>query len=480
MKLAALLRHIPVSDVQGPLDRDVHHVTRDTRDVRPGSVFVAIAGVRVDGHDLIDQVGPEVILVERPVADAAAGATVIRVPDTKIALAGVAAALRGFPGRSVQVVGVTGTNGKTTVTTLVEQALRAAGRAVARVGTTGNAVNGVVRPASFTTPEAPELQAFLAELRDGGVGVLAMEVSSHGLAQHRVDGIPFALAVFTNLTQDHLEFHGTMDAYREAKARLFRELLRPPGGPPRAILCADDPNWAAMGAPEDRWLYGFDPSADIRVVDARFTSAGTVLELRTPRGEGVLRSALVGRHNAQNLAAAVGVCLALGVPLQDTLAAVGSAPGAPGRLEVVADSEGRLVVVDYAHTPDALEHALRTLRAVTRGRLWVVFGCGGDRDRSKRPRMGEIASRLADDVIVTSDNPRHESPETIIAEIVGGAPGARVEPDRERAIRLAIGAARAGDTVLIAGKGHEPYQQIGDVKRPFDDRRVARAALEGS
>lgn len=483
MKLAALLRHVPHVDVQGSLDVEVGHVTRDSREVRADTVFVSVVGASVDGHDLIAGFPadglPAAVIVQRDVP-VPPGPAVIRVQDTKQALAQVAAALHGFPGLDVRVVGVTGTNGKTTITTVLEQALIHAGRAVARVGTTGNSVRGVVRPAGFTTPEAPELQAFLAELRDGGVDVLAMEVSSIGLAQRRVDGIPFHLAVFTNLTQDHLDFHGTMDAYARAKARLFRELLRPRGGAPRALLCGDDPAWVHMDVPDDRWLYGFALGCDIHIADARLDAEGMTLRLVTPRGEGELRSSMIGRHNARNLAGAVGICLALGLDLDQALASVGAARGAPGRLEVVPDPTGeRLVVVDYAHSPDALDNALRTLREVTRGRLWVVFGCGGDRDRAKRPQMGQVARSLADQVVVTSDNPRHEDPQAIIDAIVAGETGFLVEPDREVAIRRAIGAAQAGDTVLIAGKGHETYQQIGDEMRPFDDREVAGRALEG-
>lgn len=480
MNLASLLRHVPVVDVQGPLDREVGHVTRDTREVRADSIFVAIEGTRVDGHDLVSGIQPAAVVVQREV-EPPPGATLVRVADTRRALAQLAAGLHGRPGERVKVVGITGTNGKTTVATLVEYALAAAGRRVARVGTTGASVDTVERPTRFTTPttpEAPELQQFLADLRDEGIDTLAMEVTSIGLAQHRVDGIPFVLGVFTNLSQDHLEFHGTMDAYARAKSRLFRELLRPRGGAPRALLCGDDPAWLHMGAPDDRWLYGFAQGCDIHIRDARFSADGITLDLVTPQGEARLQSPMIGRHNAQNLAAAVGVCLLLGLGLEQSVHGVGQAPGVPGRLEVVPDPEGRLVVVDYAHSPDALQNALTTLREITPGRLWVVFGCGGDRDRGKRPQMGDVARQHADGVIVTSDNPRHEEPGAIIAEIVGPRGDLTVEVDRRAAIRRAIEATGRGDTVLIAGKGHETYQQIGDDTLPFDDRQVARELLE--
>jgi UDP-N-acetylmuramoyl-L-alanyl-D-glutamate--2,6-diaminopimelate ligase len=381
------------------------------------------------------------------------------------------------------VVGVTGTNGKTTVTTLVEGGLRALGWSVGRIGTTGNALDGVPRPTRFTTPEAPELQALLAEMRDEGARAVAMEVSSIGLAQHRVDGIPFAVAVFTNLTRDHLDFHGTMQAYADAKARLFRELLRPAGGAPRAVLCGDDPAHARMGAPADSWTYGFSEGLDLRIREAAFAASGIHLAVDTPDQVISLSSPMLGRHNALNLVAATAVLRCLGEDWSAAAEAVGSVPGVPGRLERVDDPRGRLIVVDYAHSPDALEHALCTLRELVTGQLWVVFGCGGDRDRGKRPQMGRVARAGADRVVVTSDNPRSEDPQQILDEIVSGIDdpeGLWVEVDRGEAIRAALSAAAPGDAVLIAGKGHETTQEIAGVKHPFDDRQVARLAVEAT
>jgi UDP-N-acetylmuramoyl-L-alanyl-D-glutamate--2,6-diaminopimelate ligase len=477
MRLSHLLPRLEPLAVDGDPDVAIDAVTRDSRAARPGAVFVAIRGAKVDGHDLVRDVSCRVVVAERPVP-VPVGTTRVLVRDSKAALAALAAGLAGDPGAALQVVGVTGTNGKTTTTTLVENALRRAGIKVGRIGTTGNAIDGVPRKTGFTTPEAPELQALLGEMRDAGCTAVAMEVSSIGLAQRRVDGIPFAVGVFTNLTQDHLDFHGTMAAYAEAKARLFRELLRPAGGMPRALLCADDPAWRAMGPPSDRWTYGFSADTDLCALSARVTMAGTVLSLRTPLGPTELTSALVGRYNAQNLLAALGSLLLLGLPLDRAVAALSAAEGAPGRLERVP-GRGPLVIVDYAHSDDALANALPVVRElIPGGRLWVVFGCGGDRDRTKRPKMGRVAAALADEVIVTSDNPRHEDAAAIAAEILTGIDRpVAVELDRSAAIHRAIAAADPADAVVIAGKGHETTQQIGDVFHPFDDRVVAAAAL---
>jgi len=478
MKLATLLAHVDVRDVHGDLDRPIGAVSRDSRDTGPDDLFVAIRGARVDGHDLVGDLAVAAVVVERPVA-ARDGVTVVRVGDTKRALALLAAARHGHPAASLRMLGVTGTNGKTTITTLVDGALLALGRVAGRIGTAGNALRGVVEPAAFTTPEAPELQEMLRRWADAGATSVAMEVSSIGLSQHRVDGIPFHTAAFTNLTQDHLDFHGTLEAYREAKARLFAELLRPAGGWPRAVLCADDPAWEAMGAPDDRWTYGFAPS-DWQILDLALAAEGMELTLATPDGPLTLHSPMLGRHNAQNLACAAALLRTLDLDPVDIARGLAAVDGVPGRLERIADPAGRLVVVDYAHSPDALAHALATMRELCAGRLTVVFGCGGDRDRGKRPQMGAIAAEHADRVVLTSDNPRSEDPEVILDDIAAGMatpPWARLA-DRAEAIRHAIAEAAAGDAVLIAGKGHETTQQIGSRKLPFDDRVQARAALE--
>lgn len=483
VSLKSLIEDLEVISVRGPLDRMIDHVTRDSRDVGARTLFVAVPGAKVDGHEFIFSVDASAVIVERDV-EAKPGVTVIRVPSGKRALALAAAALHGHPARSLRVVGITGTNGKTTTATVIDEALRHLGTRTGRIGTTGNFVNGTVRPTSFTTPEAPEIQALLAEMRDAGCDVVAMEVTSIGLAQHRVDGIPFAVGIFTNLTQDHLDFHRTMDEYREAKSRLFRELLRPPGGAPRALVWGDDPAHGRIGAPADTWTYGFSEGCDLRILGISLDRTGTTIVLRTPDGEQTIRSPLVGRHNALNLVAAHGVLRCLGWTDPIAADAIGRVVGVPGRLERVPDPEGgRLILVDYAHTDDALENVLPTVRELTTGRLWVVFGCGGDRDRGKRPKMGAVARRLADRVVITSDNPRSEDPAVIadhILEGIGDRSGVRVELDREAAIRWVLERAAPGDGVLIAGKGHETMQDIAGEKRPFDDREVARQALAGS
>lgn len=482
MRLKALLEHVDVVDVQGSVDRPVADVTRDSRDAGPDAVFVAVVGARVDGHAFVRQSRAGVVVVQRPVEIGRPDVTVVRVPDTKVALSQLAAAFHGFPSRGMQVVGLTGTNGKTTIATIADAALRSVGWRTGRIGTTGNIVAGVAHETRFTTPEAPQLQGLLAQMKGAGVQAVLMEVTSIGLAQHRVDGTEFALGVFTNLTRDHLDFHGTFEAYREAKARLFRELLRPPEGGVPALLCGDDPAWRQMDAPPGSLTYGRSESCDLRLVAPELSAEGIRARLVTPAGDVELESPLLGHHNALNLAAAWGILWCLGVPAEQAARAVGSVEGVPGRLERVFDPRGeRLVVVDYAHTDDALANALRTLRPITRGQLHVVFGCGGDRDAGKRPRMAEVAESLADRVVVTSDNPRGEDPQAIVDQILAGLTEparAEQELDRARAIEVALTGAAPGDTVLVAGKGHETYQEIAGQRQPFDDRRVARRIME--
>jgi UDP-N-acetylmuramoyl-L-alanyl-D-glutamate--2,6-diaminopimelate ligase len=462
------------------IDPEIRAITRDSREVGPDVVFVAVRGARVDGHDLVAGMNAAAVVVERPVR-APRGVAVIEVADTRVALARLAAALHGAPSETLPVVGITGTNGKTTIASLLAGALDAVGRPAARAGTLGTSGGGLQTPGSLTTPEAPELMAWLAAMRDRGVTAAAMEVSSIGLSQHRVDGIAFHAAVFTNLTRDHLDFHGTMEAYGAAKARLFRELLRPAGGLPRALLCGEDPAHVLMGAPADRWLYGAGSGMDVALEELRLGSEGIACTVHTPVGSAHVRSPMLGRHNALNLAAAVGAAALLGEDVASVGEALAAVAGVPGRLEVVPNAAGLVVAVDYAHTPDALAIALQASREASSGAVWVVFGCGGDRDAGKRPEMGRVAELGADRVVLTSDNPRSEDPAVILADIrrgMGAAP-ARVEPDREAAIAWAIGQAAPGDAVLVAGKGHETYQEGANGRLAFDDRVVCRRALGG-
>ena len=478
MLLGDLLEHVDVLDTVGDLNVEVRAVTRDSRIAGDGVVFVAIRGANVDGHDFIASTTAAATVVERSVPSVIPQ---IRVADAKCALAQISAALNGFPSRHLSVVGVTGTNGKTTVTGLIDQLVRVAGKTSARVGTTGRYVNGVFEPSALTTPEAPELQRFLARMVGESVAVVAMEVSSIGLVQRRVDGIQFQTAAFTNLTQDHLNFHGDMAAYAAAKSRLFSELLRPAGGMPRAIVCAETRDWEKMGVPVDRWTYGRAPSCDLTISEEQLRADGARFLLTTPLGVAWVDSPLIGGFNIDNLVCAIGIGLTLGLPLAVLAEAARGLQDLPGRLERVPNDRGVDVFVDYAHTPDAIRVTLQALRRVVSGELWMVFGCGGNRDPGKRPLMGQ-AAEIADHVVVTSDNPRTESPQQIIDSILSGMdhPPAFVHPDRRLAIAFAVTNAKPGDAVVIAGKGHEDYQETALGKVKFDDRVVAAECMRGA
>jgi len=481
-----LLDALPDKEVKGDVPAAVAGLAYDSRKVEPGCLFVAVRGLRTDGRRFVPEAlsrGAAGVVAEPP--DPLPGERRLRVlvPDTREALARLADAYYRSPSGDLLIVGITGTNGKTTTSYLVEALLRADGHATGVIGTIQYRIGETGRPAGQTTPESPELQALLAEMRDAGVTACAMEVSSHALELCRVEGIRFRVGVFTNLTQDHLDFHGSMVRYQAAKARLFAML--PPDG--WAILNADDPAHHAMAErTRARVLtYGVGPGAQVRATRWSSALAGVTMTVETPAGRMELTSPLIGGHNVSNLLAATGVGIALGIPPARIGAVLAQVHAVPGRFERVDTGQPFLVVVDYAHTPDALERVLETARKLTPGRLGVVFGCGGDRDRGKRPRMGEIAARLADFTWITSDNPRSEDPESIIRDIVAEArsvSGSResfaIVPDRAEAIRRALEWARAGDTVLMAGKGHETYQIIGSAVLPFDDREVARAILK--
>jgi UDP-N-acetylmuramoyl-L-alanyl-D-glutamate--2,6-diaminopimelate ligase len=490
--LGALLEALPEREALGPLPPEVSGLTDDSRRVTPGTCFVAVRGLRADGRRFIAEAvdrGATAVVAEPPdpLPDRPVGR--ILVPDSRRALPRLAGAYFGHPSRALTVVGVTGTNGKTTTSYLVEALLRAKGIDTGVIGTIQYVVRGVARQASQTTPDAVELQGLLAEMVAAGVGGVAMEVSSHALAQGRVDGTSFDVAVFTNLTQDHLDFHGTMEAYAAAKRRFFFELLAEGDKPGRsAVLNADDPAgaaWAealAVRLPGRVVTFGLGSDRAVRPRAHESSLAGISLEAETPIGRIALRSPLTGEHNVMNLLGAMGTGIALGLTPEGIARALQGVASVPGRFERVDAGQDFLVVVDYAHTPDALRRVLETARRLTRGRLGVVFGAGGDRDRGKRPIMGQIAARLADRIWITSDNPRSEHPDAIIDEIARGvAPppreGQSRHPDRREAIRAALDWARQGDTIVIAGKGHETYQVIAGQVLPFDDRAVARQAL---
>ncbi len=486
MRIETLLQVIQAQTVRGPRQADVRAVVCDSRQVRPGALFVALPGRRTDGLRYVDEAvarGAVAVVTEAP-AVTPRDVAHIRVEDARRALAEIACAFHGNPSRDLAVVGITGTNGKTTVGYLARNLLEAAGLAPGLVGTVAYEVGRRVIPAARTTPEAPELQDLLAQIVRAGGRAAVMEVSSHALAQQRVWGIDFDVAVFTNLTGDHLDYHGTMERYFEAKALLFQGLgrMEKPGV---AVVNLDDP-WGRRlletpGAWARTWTYGEHPAADVRALDVELGPAGTRFRLVTPAGDALIRSPLLGRFNVSNALAAAAAALALEVPLDLCARGIERFVSAPGRLEPVPNAAGLRVFVDYAHTDDALGNVLATLRELSPGgRLLVVFGCGGDRDRAKRPRMGAVAGRWADLSILTSDNPRSEDPAQIIAEIAAGFPaGAAVEriAQREEAIAAALDRARPEDVVLIAGKGHERTQEFARTVVPFDDREVVRRHL---
>jgi UDP-N-acetylmuramoyl-L-alanyl-D-glutamate--2,6-diaminopimelate ligase len=487
--LRDLIDGFPHRLLQGALDQEIASVEYDSRRTKPQGLFVCIRGTQHDGHHFIPEAlrrGAGAFLVERDVQSAGGApvpGTIIQVDETRRALAHVAVGFYDAPSRELCLTGITGTNGKTTVSYLVEAALQAGDHRPGIIGTVEYRCAGVRREAARTTPEASDLQALLRWMRGQGADAAVMEVSSHALALHRVAGCAFDVAVFTNLTQDHLDFHRTMEDYFAAKAQLFT-MLREKGG--TAVINVDDPAGRRLleMARATVVTYGLTAEADVTAVAPAYTLEGIRAFIRTPWGTGELRSSLLGRHNLYNLLAAVGVGGALKIPIERLLEGLSKVRGIPGRLEVVEGGQPFTVVVDYAHTPDAIEWVLRSLRELSGGRLIVVFGCGGDRDRKKRPLMGEAAARWADRVILTSDNPRSESPEAILKEIEAGVGGVSGGPertirsvDRRDAVRAAVGEARPGDVILIAGKGHETTQVIGDQKIPFDDREVAREVL---
>ena len=489
MPVSELLAALPVKTVVGAPPSSVASITDDSRRVEPGSCFVATPGLRQDARRFVPEAvrrGATLIVTEGgPLPDVAVAQ--VLVPSARESLARLADMYYGRPSRELTLVGITGTNGKTTTSYLVEALLRARGLATGVIGTNQYVLGTERRPAHHTTPDALELQSLLALMRERGIRGVAMEVSSHALTLSRVDGLAFDVAVFTNLTQDHLDFHGTVAEYRRAKRRLFELLAGSPKPRRTAVINGDDSSGQAMVEGLDLTVltFGLGEGARVRAVDYASTIEGLRMTAEPPVGPLALTSPLIGEHNVMNLLGAVATGLALGLEPGAIGAALATVGTVAGRFEQVRAGQPFLVVVDYAHTPDALERVLTTARKLTAGRLGVVFGCGGDRDRGKRPIMGGIAARLADRVWVTSDNPRSERPEAIIDEILVGVRAAgvdpgryAVEPDRARAIHDALHWADAGDTVVIAGKGHETYQIIGSDVLPFDDREVARRILQ--
>jgi UDP-N-acetylmuramoyl-L-alanyl-D-glutamate--2,6-diaminopimelate ligase len=455
MDLERVIAALAPTDVVGRAPAEVRDLAFDVRTVGPGALFFCVPGSRADGHDFAAEAvarGAVALVVERPVGVAVPQ---LVVPSSRAAMAVVADEFFGRPTEELEVVGVTGTNGKTTTAFLLHSILAAAGLRPGLIGTVEARVGGATRKLERTTPEAIDLQRLFREMLDAGDRSCALEASSHAAELHRLDRVRLRALVFTNLTQDHLDFHGTMERYFAAKRKLFEEA--------QAVVNIDDP-WGRRLVEElggAALTFGLSPEAEV----GPEALAGVELRLR-------------GRFNVLNALGAAAAARLLGIDAGAVRAGLESVEGVPGRFEEVSEGQPFTVLVDYSHTPDSLENALRAARELGDGRLLCVFGCGGDRDRDKRPLMGRVASELADLAIVTSDNPRSEDPGEIIAQVVAGAVGEIVvEPDRRAAIELAVDAAEPGDVVLVAGKGHEQGQEIGGVVLPFDDREVAREAL---
>jgi UDP-N-acetylmuramoyl-L-alanyl-D-glutamate--2,6-diaminopimelate ligase len=491
VKLKEVLKGVPVLEIRGSADGEVAQVCCDSRRVRPGNLFVALKGEKADGHDFIGEVvaaGVQAVVVEHFVGQFPSVAQ-IRVADSHVALAQVAANLYRRPSEHLRVVGVTGTNGKTTATYLIASILEKGGSPSGVIGTLGCRIGNRQLPSLNTTPAANELQELFAQMGQAGMKAVVMEVSSHSLSQHRVDEIAWDAAVFTNLTRDHLDYHRTMEGYFGAKQKLFDRL-----GEGRksavAVLNADDPYSERIRGilkPNVRNVtYGLKASADVRAEmgERPFGVDGSRFRLCAARESVEVHTPLCGTYNVSNCLAAAAAGVAFGLELKTIRDGIESVRNVAGRLERVELAGTRLpfaVFVDYAHTDDALRNVLGTLRPLTGGRLVTVFGCGGNRDTTKRPLMGKVASELSDICIVTTDNPRNEEPSAIAEQVRAGCVegrNCRVILERRAAIREALSEADEGDVVLLAGKGHETYQEIKGVRHPFDDRQVAREELE--
>jgi UDP-N-acetylmuramoyl-L-alanyl-D-glutamate--2,6-diaminopimelate ligase len=503
MRIREFLAIDAIDQAEGDLDQEAKGLCYDSRKLQAGDVFFAAPGEKADGHEFIGAAvgrGAAAVVVSRK-GDWPRPAALVRVADVRRAMGLWAAHFYGRPSARLRLVGVTGTNGKTTLTYLIESVCAAAGIKPGVVGTINYRHSGRQVPSHQTTPESIDTQALLAEMAAAGVASVAIEVSSHALAQQRVRGLDFDVGVFTNLSRDHLDYHKDMEDYFSAKASLFTDYL-PASSKARkaAVICADDPRGGELlqklrSSTLDLWSYGQAKEHDVHPLAVERDVRGLRGEIQA-RGEKIrLASSLIGTANLQNILGAVAVGRALAIDSRTIAEGIQRLPMVPGRLEKVANDRGVTILVDYAHSPDALEKVLGAVRPLTGGRLIAVFGCGGDRDRGKRPLMGEIAGRLSDLTVLTSDNPRSEDPMAIVAEVEAGvkktgaielggtnagAPtGAKtaayhVEVDRRKAIRFAIDAASSGDLVLIAGKGHEDYQILGPDKIHFDDREVAR------
>ena len=503
VKLSLLLEALEIKRFVGPENQIVDSIHYDSRTVTPGGLFVAIQGHRCDGYVYIEEAiekGAVAVLTEKQWSGPSL-ISVAQVENARLALAAVSSVFYRNPSRELCVIGITGTNGKTTTAYFIESILNAANFNVGVIGTINYRFGGQSFSNPVTTPESLDLMQLLRNMADSGTTHVVLEVSSHALDLHRVAFCEFDVGVFTNLSREHLDYHGDMETYWQCKRKLCVGRLGSGSkqGRATAVINWDDPRgkelFSDVSVPCLR--VGLSDECEIRAQNINLTMDGTSGKVQTAEGEFDFTSSVAGKHNVYNILSATGVAIALGIPLETIQKGIKDLQGVPGRLEYVANNMGLSVFVDYAHTPDALENVLTVLRTLTSGRMITIFGCGGDRDRDKRPMMGSTAGRLSDLVVLTSDNPRTEAPEAILANIVEGTAAVQshqyepselakgfetrgyvVDADRRRAIALGLGAARSGDTVIIAGKGHETYQIIGEATIPFDDRVEARRVLE--
>ena len=487
MKLEELLNSVEIVEVKGDLSTEIDGISYNSKRVKEGYIFIAIKGEKTDGNrfipEAIERGAKAVVSEDDPKGGLVDSIPYVKVADARRAMAKISANFFKRPSEELTLIGVTGTNGKTTYTYLMEAILNEAGLPAGRIGTISYSVGGRKIVASRTTPEAPDIEGFLREMVSSGMKACVMEVSSHALELHRVDELSFDVATFTNLTRDHLDYHKTMENYFKAKLKLF-ELTRKNGG--KGVVNIDDPFGQRIIKLSSfpRVSYGFSAKADVHPEDYRLSRSGIAGEIITPKGTLKLHSSLLGRPNLYNILAAVATSIALDLPLDKVRSGIEKVRSIPGRFEIVDEGQDFTVIVDYAHTDDALRNLLVTVGELAPRRIITVFGCGGDRDKGKRPLMGSYAVKHSDIVIVTSDNPRSEDPMAIIKEIEEGIVntvekrgGYIIEPDRRKAIELAIDYARRGDFVVLAGKGHEDYQILGDKVIHFDDREVAREMI---
>jgi len=481
MKLTDLLRSLPEKKIYGPVDKEVSGIAYDSRRLNSGDLFIAIRGLQSDGHQYIPEAiaaGAAAVVVDRE--EIYGSVTTIQVNDSRKALAQLSARWFDHPARKLRLVGITGTDGKTTTAYLVHALLREAGYGAGLIGTVVTRIGRNDRPSSYTTPESLELHQALADMVSQGDTFAVMEVSSHALAMDRVFDISFELALFTNLSRDHLDFHGDFEHYRDAKALLFERLH---GSRARAVINLDDPSASFF---RDRTsvpviTFSAEGAADVSLKSARLTMEGTDIEVQTPSGLLQMHTHLPGRYNVFNVLAAVGAGVALDLEPTAIRRGLEGIGGVDGRFETIPARQGFTVIVDYAHTPQALQRLLSAIQEMSPQRVVLIFGCGGDRDRGKRPEMADVASQLADMVLLTTDNPRSEDPLAILREVQRGIlPGTAYEvlPDRRDAIRRGLELVKPGEVLVVAGRGHERYQVVDSERRPFQDREVVLEELE--